>query len=768
VVNGGYTTLSGVIFHNNSGVNGGGVRAESGSRLSVLDCYFALNTASASGGSIFVAGPNSNIERTIVEYSTAQSGGGIQNRAGGGTPSPTAGLVVVSSTIRNNTGGGIANGRATDGGFVALLGVSDSTIHNNNGIQGAGIWNYGKANVTASIVRDNVASNDGGGLHNRGQMTLLNSTITGNSAVNGGAASSSYGEFARITLTSSTVSGNSASAAGGGFYITNGPMGGGNALVAINSTISGNQATSGGAISVDLTGGGNLGNVKLTNTTVANNTASSGAGIYSIGSGGGPLTPVNARSSIIANNGPNCTLSVPGIASYTLVSDNSCAFSGTGNLNNTPANLGPLGNNGGPTQTQALLPGSAALDGQPTPCDVPVDQRGTARPQGTGCDLGSFELFVTPPPLVAPSNVSAQLASPTSINVVFTDNATDETLIEIERNINNGAFSFLVATNGPLPGAQSGWYYPDSGLGSGLTYCYRLRAKRGAEYSAYSNQSCATTTTPSVAAPSNVSAVPDGASTMNVIFTDNATDETGIEIERKTGVGGIYGVIVSTNSALPGAQSGWYYPDSAGLSASTQYCYRIRTKQGATYSAYSNEACGTTAAGSLPAPSDVRVLNPTASSLNVQFTDNATGEDGIEIERKTGLGGNYALVVTTSALPGAQPGWYWPNSGLDAGTTYCYRLRTKQGATFSAYSAEACGTTAAAATAAQATVAPAGAQLAPLARPGRTPSLDKLPAGTRRIPLDGGPPTAPTMGSKPPAGTKPIPVAPHSRGVATR
>lgn len=74
-------------------------------------------------------------------------------------------------------------------------------------------------------------------------------------------------------------------------------------------------------------------------------------------------------------------------------SDATCAASltGPGDLNNTNPLLGPLANNGGPTPTHALLAGSPAIDaagGCPPPA---TDQRGVARPQGSACDIGSFE-----------------------------------------------------------------------------------------------------------------------------------------------------------------------------------------------------------------------------------------------------------------------------------------------------------------------------------------------------------------------------------------
>ena len=80
-------------------------------------------------------------------------------------------------------------------------------------------------------------------------------------------------------------------------------------------------------------------------------------------------------------------------------SDGTCGFSDTGELAGAYPLLGPLQDNGGPSQTHALLQGSPAIDaGNPaTPgsggsaCEA-IDQRGVSRPQGAACDIGAFEL----------------------------------------------------------------------------------------------------------------------------------------------------------------------------------------------------------------------------------------------------------------------------------------------------------------------------------------------------------------------------------------
>jgi hypothetical protein len=110
--------------------------------------------------------------------------------------------------------------------------------------------------------------------------------------------------------------------------------------------------------------------------------------------------------------------------------------------------------------------------------------------------------------------------------------------------------------------------------------------------------------------------------------------------------------------------------------------------------AYSNEACGTTpgGGGGLAAPSNVSITRGSAGTLNVNFNDNATTETGFEYQRRVGQSGNWGVVLNGGALPGAQAGWYWPNSGLTSGTQYCYRIRAVQNGTFSAFSNIACNT----------------------------------------------------------------------------
>jgi hypothetical protein len=75
---------------------------------------------------------------------------------------------------------------------------------------------------------------------------------------------------------------------------------------------------------------------------------------------------------------------------HNIVQDDSCNPAAS-DLILWDAQIGSLSNNGGPTLTHALLPGSPAIDAADDALCPATDQRGVTRPQGAGCDIGSYE-----------------------------------------------------------------------------------------------------------------------------------------------------------------------------------------------------------------------------------------------------------------------------------------------------------------------------------------------------------------------------------------
>jgi predicted outer membrane repeat protein len=238
--------------------------------------------------------------------------------------------------------------------------------------------------VDSSIISGNSSGFDGGGLLNFAALTLFDTTVADNDAgqSGGGIANQSPGT---LEVDRSTLSGNTAVAAGGGLYNP-----GGATADLLNTTVSGNVANTGGAIYA----GGAL---ALTSSSVADNVAPSASAIFDPGSSGASSRVM--RSTVIVGDCVGSSLDSGG---YNLESPgNTCNLDQpTDQPSQAEVGLGPLADNGGPTETHALLDGSIAIDQIPeSDCidgageALRNDQRGEPRPGGSGsaCDVGAFE-----------------------------------------------------------------------------------------------------------------------------------------------------------------------------------------------------------------------------------------------------------------------------------------------------------------------------------------------------------------------------------------
>jgi predicted outer membrane repeat protein len=301
-------------------------------------------------------------------------------------------LTLLNLTIKNGvgySGGGGVNNSGT-------LTVNKSNFYVNTALSGGAILNTG----TATISDTNFSSNSPyffghsascGAIDNRSTMTITTSTFFNNYANNNVTSGGAICNAGTLTITDSTFSTNSSQGNNGGYggaiYTYAG------VLSVTNSTFSQNSATtSGGAI---YSQGGT---VQISNSTFGTNPENIG--------GGGALSNAGSsvfiQNSIVANsgNGGNCAGTITSNG-YNLSSDNTCNFSGLGDLNGKNPKLGALRSNGGLTQTMALPIGSPALDaGNPAGCRdfagnlLKTDQRGQPRPGGgetTGCDMGAYE-----------------------------------------------------------------------------------------------------------------------------------------------------------------------------------------------------------------------------------------------------------------------------------------------------------------------------------------------------------------------------------------
>jgi hypothetical protein len=312
---------------------GSGIGNLIGGTLIVSRCTLTGNGANNSGGGIYNFGGTLTVAESIFSGNSAfneNPGGGIYNQDGRAT--------VIHSTFSGNLsayGGGLDN----NGGILTVIG---STISGNIG---SGIFNHvgGALTVTSSTLSGNTSEAYAGGISNSGTLTVTNSTLSGN-------------------RTTDTTFGK------GGGIGNDGVLNGGDTATVVDCTLSGNfaAATGGG---LDQTGPGNL---TIRNTLVAGNTAKSSPDV------GGSL---NSQGHNLIGDGTGGS----GYADTDLV--------GSADNPIDPL-LGPLQDNGGPTLTMALLPGSPArMAGDTT--DVPEwDQRGPGflRVVDGAIDIGAYEV----------------------------------------------------------------------------------------------------------------------------------------------------------------------------------------------------------------------------------------------------------------------------------------------------------------------------------------------------------------------------------------
>lgn len=360
-----------------------------------------------------------------------------------------SGLTMFEGASGNDPGAGVSNAS------TGTVNINNCTLSNNISKQGGAVYNAttGTINISNSLLTRNFANDRGGAVsNNTGTITISSSTLTENytnhppsgyspalggavfsysGSVNvvdstlsyntSGSGGAIYSNGSATTISRSTLNANFADTSGfehggGGIFIEGGTTN------VVNSTLYGNGVLTfygggGGAILIDL------GTLNLTNSTVVNNSVfgretEGGGGLLNNGG-------VHIKSTIIASNSAQASPfysasgapgpDVQGFVSssgFNLIGkkDGSTGFTlATDKRGTIAAPLNPgldpkgLRDNGGPTQTIALVSGSAAIDKGTSNGFIgklTADQRGFARTVdrgvanatgGDGTDIGAFE-----------------------------------------------------------------------------------------------------------------------------------------------------------------------------------------------------------------------------------------------------------------------------------------------------------------------------------------------------------------------------------------
>jgi hypothetical protein len=299
-------------------------------------------------------------------------------------------------------------------------GSADVTIHGlsiiNGGLfinaipddAGAGILNYANLTLDSVAVSKNIVSVvNGGGIYNFGNLTVIDSTISDNEAGGNGGGIDNLGS-----------------------------------LSVINSTIADNAAGQ-DALGGGVFGGGNPSPIVLTNVTVAGNTDQRLSqsfqwvgvpdGVYNYYSTTTLANTIvaDALGGAVTFNGINLVQGKTGTA---------------GVISSDPK-LGPLQDNGGPTPTMALLPGSPAIDAgnnsyavDASSNPLQTDQNGFPRISGAKVDLGAYEMQ---PASLSPTPANGQQATPYNQTITATQPGYQASW---------GTLTFAVIDGSPPPG----------------------------------------------------------------------------------------------------------------------------------------------------------------------------------------------------------------------------------------------------------------------------------------------------------------------------
>jgi hypothetical protein len=329
-------------------------------------------------------------------------GGGMANFGG----SPTVTNCAFSDNVADWCGGGMCNdwgssptvgnctfsdNSAPEGGGMCNLysapTVTDCRFFDNGGRRGGGMYDENSSpTVTSRVLSENFGGSGGGEMYNDQSNPRVTDCAFSDSFGSYGAGGGMYNVDSDPKVTYCTFSANAAYYHGGGMYNVD------SSPTVTNCSFDKNVAAdNGGGMYTYISGSPT---VTVTDCTFSGNDSAYGGGM-----GNSPGSSPTVKNTILTGNSPeNCDGEVVS-GGYNLELDTSYGCTAPTDQQNTDPLLGPLADNGGPTLTHALLPGSTALDAIPAPYNdaPPTDQRGLPRPYPSSgfADIGAVEMQLT-------------------------------------------------------------------------------------------------------------------------------------------------------------------------------------------------------------------------------------------------------------------------------------------------------------------------------------------------------------------------------------
>ncbi len=307
--------------------------------------------------------------------------------------------------VRRDTGGNYRIFNVLFGSTVEInnLTVSNGRVFGSNNAFGGGVRNDGTLTLRGCVVEKSTVLATffgyGGGIHNAGDLTLIDTILKGNAVTASASVGGGLHNTGTAAVYSSTITDNDAT-----LFFDEAGAGGGLAnagtMVVLNSTIALNRSRYG-------RGGGVFGYNSL---TVISHSTIAGNSVYEEGGGIALNTASDLlflRNTIVAGNlvsnpksAPDDIFGVLSSSGHNLIGNTQggSGFDPNTDLLNVDPMLGALADNGGPTLTMALLPGSPAIDAGDNTDAPEFDQRGPGFPRivnGT-IDIGAFEVQASP------------------------------------------------------------------------------------------------------------------------------------------------------------------------------------------------------------------------------------------------------------------------------------------------------------------------------------------------------------------------------------